>query len=79
MKPTMSRRALLRRTAALTTGVVAAGTISAGSKDPAYVDVAEGRAGSRDPADASPAIARDHDPETGEIFDRDRHHQWDTV
>jgi hypothetical protein len=21
----------------------------------------------------------DHDPATGEIFDRDRHHHWDTV
>jgi hypothetical protein len=66
----ITRRTLLRRTATLTTGVVAASAISAaspvadGSEDRAYVDN---------------TVARDHDPETGEIFDRDRHHHWDTV
>jgi hypothetical protein len=24
-------------------------------------------------------VVPDHDPVTGEIFDRDRHHHWDTV
>jgi len=60
----ISRRALLRTTAALTTAVVAAGAI-----DSADVDATREEA----------AVARDHDPATGEIRDRDRHHHWDTV
>ncbi len=31
-------------------------------------------------AEVKPAeLAPDHDPVTGEIFDRERHHHWDTV
>jgi hypothetical protein len=66
----ITRRTLLRRTATFTTGVVAASTISAASPIAAG---SEGRACVND------TVARDHDPETGEIFDRDRHHHWDTV
>jgi hypothetical protein len=36
-------------------------------------------AGGADTNLAEPAVAPDHDPVTGEIFDRDRHHHWDTV
>jgi hypothetical protein len=60
----VSRRWLLRSTASLTAGLVAAGTVNAGGAD---TNLAE------------PAVAPDHDPVTGEIFDRDRHHHWDTV
>jgi hypothetical protein len=60
----VTRRWLLRSTASLTAGIVAAGTVK--------VAAMEAR-----PAEA--AIAPDHDPVTGEIFDRDRHHRWDTV
>jgi hypothetical protein len=60
----VSRRWLLRSTANLTAGLVAAGTVNAGA--------AETNA-------AETAVAPDHDPVTGEIFDRDRHHHWDTV
>ncbi len=74
MKPTMSRRTLLRRTAALTTGVVAASRVSAAPPKPLAKaeDAAETNA-------AQIEVAGDHDPATGEIFDRDRHHHWDTV
>ena len=60
----VSRRWLLRSTANLTAGLMAAGTVNAAA--------AEANA-------AEPAVAPDHDPVTGEIFDRDRHHRWDTV
>jgi hypothetical protein len=60
----VSRRWLLRSTAGLTVGVVAVGTMSFAAAE-------------TKPAEA--VIAPDHDPMTGEIFDRDRHHHWDTV
>jgi hypothetical protein len=60
----VSRRWLLRNTANLTAGLVAVGTV--------HVAAAETK-----PAET--AVAPDHDPVTGEIFDRDRHHHWDTV
>ncbi len=66
----VSRRWLLRSTANLTAGLVAVGKIGT-------IEVA-----AAEPADATRAnaeIAPDHDPVTGEIFDRDRHHHWDTV
>jgi hypothetical protein len=60
----VSRRWLLRSTANLTAGLVAIGTV-------------KGAAAESTPAET--AAAPDHDPVTGEIFDRDRHHHWDTV
>jgi hypothetical protein len=60
----VSRRWLLRSTANLTAGLVAVGTMN--------VAAAETK-----PAET--VVAPDHDPVTGEIFDRDRHHHWDTV
>jgi hypothetical protein len=60
----VSRRWLLRNAANLTAGVVAVGTVNFAA------------------AETKPAetvVAPDHDPVTGEIFDRDRHHHWDTV
>ena len=62
----VSRRWLLRRTANLTAGLVAVGTI-------------EVAAGETTPPPTETMIEPDHDPVTGEIFDRDRHHHWDTV
>ncbi len=59
----VTRRWLLRSTINLTAGVVAARTSGAAAAAPA----------------AAEAIAPDHDPLTGEIFDRERHHHWDTV
>jgi hypothetical protein len=59
----VSRRWLLRSTANLTAGLVAVGSLTAAAETT--------------PAD--PIAAPDHDPLTGEIFDRDRHHHWDTV
>jgi hypothetical protein len=59
----VSRRWLLRSTINLTAGVVAASTTTAAAVTPAPPET----------------IAPDHDPLTGEIFDRDRHHHWDTV
>jgi len=59
----ISRRSLLRSTAALTTAVVAAAAINRDA-EPLREDV---------------PLAPDHDPSTGEIFDRERHHRWDTV
>jgi hypothetical protein len=60
----VSRRWVLRSTVGVTAGVAAAAT--------ATFPVAE--------ANRAEAIsAPDHDPVTGEIFDRDRHHHWDTV
>ena len=61
----VSRRWVLRTTAGLTTGMVAAGRVTlAASPESAAADAAAGP---------------DHDPHTGEIFDRERHHHWDTV
>jgi hypothetical protein len=60
----VSRRWVLRSAACATAGVAAASTVN--------LDVAEARR-------ADIASAPDHDPTTGEIFDRDRHHHWDTV
>jgi hypothetical protein len=60
----VSRRWLLRSTANLTAGLVAVGSVNVAA------------------AETTPAetvVAPDHDPATGEIFDRDRHHRWDTV
>jgi hypothetical protein len=60
----VSRRWLLRRTANLTAGLAAVGTLNLAA------------------AETKPAetvVAPDHDPVTDEIFDRDRHHHWDTV
>jgi hypothetical protein len=60
----VSRRWVLKTTAGLTTGVVAAASLAAQSETPAAAPLA-----------APP----DHDPHTGEIFDRERHHHWDTI
>jgi hypothetical protein len=68
----VSRRWLLRSTANLTAGVVAASTVSFAAADAAAEHTAENR-------EANAAAAPDHDPMTGEIFDRERHHHWDTV
>jgi hypothetical protein len=59
----VSRRWLLRSTASLTAGAAAAATITFAPAEPAV----------------EPTVPPDHDPETGEIFDRDRHHHWDTI
>jgi hypothetical protein len=59
----VSRRWLLRSTASLTAGLVAVGTVNVAAET----------------TPAETAVAPDHDPATGEIFDRDRHHHWDTV
>jgi len=60
----VSRRWLLRSTANLTAGLVAVGSMN--------MPAAEG-------AGVETAVVPDHDPATGEIFDRERHHHWDTV
>jgi hypothetical protein len=65
----VSRRWLLRNTASLTAGVVA---VTASGFGAAEATVEETTA-------PESAIAPDHDPATGEIFDRERHHHWDTV
>jgi hypothetical protein len=65
----VSRRWLLRNTASLTAGVVAVGAARSSAAD--VTAAAE--------TTAEAAIAPDHDPMTGEIFDRERHHHWDTV
>ncbi len=67
-----SRRWLLRSTANLTAGLVAAGKMDA-------IDVAAVEATPMETARADAEAAPDHDSTTGEIFDRDRHHHWDTV
>ena len=59
----VSRRWLLRSTASLTAGVAAAVTLTFASAEPAV---------ERTPPP-------DDDAETGESFDRDRHHHWDTI
>jgi len=65
MERKISRRTLLRSTATLTTGVVAATTVKL--------------AATEDAPSEQMTTAPDHDPATGEIFDRARHHHWDTV
>jgi len=60
----ISRRSLLHRTATLATAVVTAGALNGTSAPSARADAPD---------------RPDHDPVTGEIFDRDRHHHWDTV
>jgi hypothetical protein len=60
----VSRRWLLRSTANLTAGLVAVGSMNVAAAET---------------MPAETAVAPDHDPATGEIFDRDRHHHWDTV
>ena len=63
----ISRRRLLRNTANLTAGLVA-------------VSALHGAAAETNPTETAVAPdPLDHDPVTGEIFDRDRHHHWDTV
>ena len=59
----VSRRWLLRSTASLTAGLVTVGTVNVAAET----------------TPAETAVVPDHDPATGEIFDRDRHHHWDTV
>ena len=59
----VSRRWLLRSTITLTAGVVAASTTATAAPTP----------------DPPETLTPDHDPVSGEIFDRDRHHRWDTV
>jgi hypothetical protein len=61
----ITRRTLLRRTATLTTGVVAASA----------VPIARTPETAAEPA-TSPS---DPDPAIGTIVDPDRHHHWDTV
>lgn len=61
----VSRRSVLRIAAGLPIGVAAASTLGNTVADAAV------------PASGTPAP--DHDSATGEIFDRDRHHHWDTV
>jgi hypothetical protein len=61
----VSRRWLLRSTARLTAGVVAAGSVSVAAAVPETAETT--------------TAAPDHDAATGEIFDRARHHHWDTV
>ncbi|HEY2152208.1 MAG TPA: hypothetical protein VGH34_15475 [Vicinamibacterales bacterium] len=68
----VSRRWLLRSTASLTAGLVAVGKIDA-------IDSAASEAAPVDAARVDALVAPDHDTATGEIFDRDRHHHWDTV
>ena len=60
----VTRRRMLRSTANLTAGLVAVSAM--------HVAAAESKM-------EETAGAPDHDPVTGEIFDRDRHHHWDTV
>jgi hypothetical protein len=60
----VSRRWLLRSTANLTAGLVAVGTMNVAAAETKPLET---------------VVAPDHDPVTGEIVDRDRHHHWDTV
>jgi hypothetical protein len=62
----VSRRWLLRSTANLTAGLVVVGT-------------REVAAAETTTPPAETMIEPDHDPVTGEIIDRVRHHHWDTV
>ncbi len=61
----VSRRWLLRTTAQVSAGIVAASTVNVAAAETS--------------TPAEPAVAPDHDRATGEIFDRERHHHWDTV
>jgi len=61
----VSRRWVLRTAAAVPIGVAAASRLGNTLTDAGV------------PGTSSPAP--DHDSATGEIFDRDRHHHWDTV
>jgi hypothetical protein len=71
----VSRRWLLRNTASLTAGAVAVSSmgLAAAEAPPMPTSAAS------ETSPAEPTVAPDHDPATGEIFDRDRHHHWDTV
>ena len=60
----VTRRWLLRSTANLTAGLVAMSAMHVEAAETTPLEIAS---------------APDHDPVTGEIFDRDRHHHWDTV
>ena len=60
----VSRRWLLRSTANLTAGLVAVSAMHVAATESTPEEI---------------AVGPDHDPATGEIFDRDRHHHWDTV
>ena len=65
-EPSLLAHAMLATTdIAVTAGVVAAHTVTTGAAEQA----------TRETVSRTP----DHDPATGEIFDRDRHHHWDTV
>jgi hypothetical protein len=61
----VSRRHVLQSAATLTAGVVTARSVAL--------------SGATDSVSAEAAASADHDPVSGEIFDRDRHHRWDTV
>ncbi len=63
----VSRRWVLQSAATVTAGVVAAGSVT----------LASGSA--TEAASAETPVPPDHDAVTGEIFDRDRHHRWDTA
>lgn len=65
----VSRRWLLRSTANLTAGLMAVGSMHVAAAETAPTETTL----------TETAVAPDHDPVTGEIFDRDRHHHWDTV
>jgi hypothetical protein len=60
----VTRRWVLRSTVGVTVGVAAIGTLNLAGAEKTPTDTTS---------------ASDHDPATGEIFDRDRHHHWDTV
>ena len=59
----VSRRWVLRHTVGVTAGVAAIGSMNV----------------SLDAQPVQGVGALDHDPSTGHIVDRDRHHHWDTV
>ncbi len=65
MERQISRRTMLRRTATLTTGVVAASRATFTPTNPAPPD--------------PPPVDLDHDAATAESEHRDRHHRWETV
>jgi hypothetical protein len=60
----VSRRWLLRSTATITAGLVGAGRVNVAASEA---------------TPAATVVEPDHDPASGEIFDRERHHHWDTV
>ena len=59
----ITRRRLLRDTANLTAGLIAVSGVHIAAE----------------PKPEETLASPDHDSEPGEIFDRDRHHHWDTV